>query len=331
MVKAHETGEQWNEFHCRWIETHRDGPTWRKIAYFLWGFIQFLFLIPFYDIVHMHVSFQGSLKRKCIFIRIAKFAKKRTIVHFHPPTPDVLNQPENKKYYKYLFESADKVLVLSHQWVLWIKELIYDDHSPDNLTVLYNPCPIVGEENILPIENHDKYILFAGTLIVRKGYKCLIRSFARLANEFPEWKVVFAGVDEEQQAEELVKALQVEKQIVLRGWCDKQKMRDLFKRAGIYCLPSSGEGFPMVVLEAWAYGVPVVCTPVGGLPDVLVEGENAMTFSFDNDDELTSQLKLLMSNQDLMRKLSNEGLKLAQKVFDVHTINKKLGDIYRNL
>ena len=35
VVKAHETGEQWKKYHCRWIQTHRDGPTWRKILYFI--------------------------------------------------------------------------------------------------------------------------------------------------------------------------------------------------------------------------------------------------------------------------------------------------------
>ena len=56
VVKAHETGKQWNKYHCKWIETHRDGPSWRKILYFIKAYLQFFCLIHFYDLVHIHVA-----------------------------------------------------------------------------------------------------------------------------------------------------------------------------------------------------------------------------------------------------------------------------------
>ena len=72
VVKAHEKGEQWKKYHCRWIETHRDGPAWRKLAYFVCAFIQFVFLIPFYDLVHIHAADGASATRKWIFAAYAK-------------------------------------------------------------------------------------------------------------------------------------------------------------------------------------------------------------------------------------------------------------------
>ena len=52
----------------------------------------------------------------------------------------------------------------------------------------------------------------------------------------------------------------------------------------------------MGVLDAWAYGIPCVVTPVGGLPDVIEEGKNCLTFPFDNVDALTMQLRKLMES-----------------------------------
>ena len=53
VVKAHETGEQWKKFHCKWIETHRDGNSVRKLWYLATALIEYICLLPFYDIVHI--------------------------------------------------------------------------------------------------------------------------------------------------------------------------------------------------------------------------------------------------------------------------------------
>lgn len=73
VIKAHETGEQWKKFHCKWIETHRDSNKITKLYYAIKGFISFLILLPFYDIIHFHVSFKGSLTRKYYLNKIARF------------------------------------------------------------------------------------------------------------------------------------------------------------------------------------------------------------------------------------------------------------------
>lgn len=329
VIKAHESGEQWKKFHCTWIGTHRDGPTWRKICYFFTGTLEYVLLLPFSDIVHMHVSFQGSLIRKCLYMRIAKLFGKKTIVHFHPPTQDVLKNPAFTKKYQYLFSNADCVLVLSKLWKKWIGEELHVDDS--NIKVLYNPCPTINDYELVPTENRENYILFAGTLIVRKGYKSLIKGFSHIADKYPQWKLLLAGVDEDQQAGSLIESLGISNQVELLGWCGKEKIQMLYKNAGIYCLASSGEGFPMVVLEAWANGTPVICTPVGGLPDIVIEGENAMTFEFDNDVQLCKQLDKLIGDICLRQKLSQAGRLLAEGVFNVDSINTQLSLIYETL
>ena len=83
VVKAHQLGEQWRNFHCRWIETHIDKSAFLKLIFFLKGFIQYFFLLPFYDIVHIHTSEPPSALRKCIFMVYAKLWRKKIIVHFH--------------------------------------------------------------------------------------------------------------------------------------------------------------------------------------------------------------------------------------------------------
>lgn len=57
-----------------------------------------------------------------------------------------------------------------------------------------------------------------------------------------------------------------------------KKKEETFQKASIYCLASDGEGFPMGVLDAWAYGIPCVVTPVGGIPDIVKDGINGLIF-----------------------------------------------------
>ena len=115
VVKAHETGEQWKKYHCRWIQTHRDGPAWRKLWYLVTALMEYIVLLPWYDIVHIHVGLRTSVDRKLIFAKIAHIYGKKIIVHFHPATEKHLFDPEFSGKIKRLFEFSDKLLVLSPQ------------------------------------------------------------------------------------------------------------------------------------------------------------------------------------------------------------------------
>ena len=322
VVKAHETGEQWKKYHCRWIQTHRDGPAWRKILYFMSSLIEYIFLLPFYDIVHIHVATGLSAKRKKIFLDIAILFGKKTILHFHPSSEKYLFEDKNKKIFRNLFSRANLVLVLSEQWKRWVYEAL---GISENIEVLYNPCPLV---TIKP-ELKEKNILFAGTLIPRKGYEVLIRGFAKIAQKHKDWKVVFAGNGEIEQAKAIAEECGITSQTKFLGWVDGIEKDITFQKSSVYCLASTGEGFPMGVLDAWAFGLPCVVTPVGGIPDIVVDGKNGLIFDVGNIDMLAEKLDLIISNESLRESISAESLSLAQTTFCIANINKQLGDIYK--
>lgn len=329
VVKAHETGEQWKKYHCYWIQTHRDGPSWRKVLYFVSAYIQFLFLVPFCDLVHIHMASISSLKRANYFLKLAKLWNKKTIGHFHPHKPDVIFDENHKDEYKKFFTTVNRVVVLSPQWERWINEAlgIYN-----NIQVIYNPCPSVERRTDKP---DYKYILFAAILYKRKGFADLIEAFAKIASQFPDWKVVIAGVpkrsEDKRIIEELPDQLGVASQIIFPGWVTGREKDMLFKNASIFCLASKDEGFPMAVLDAWAYGIPVVCTTAGGLIDIVKDGENAMVFEYGDINALSEKLAQLMKQEDMREKIAQASITLADTVFNVNNITKQVDQLYESV
>ena len=324
VIKAHETGEQWKKYHCKWIQTHRDGNPIRKIWYLVTALLKYIALLPFCDIVHIHIATTQSAKRKVLFFYPAKWLGKKTIFHFHPSNEKFLFEPYNQKLYRSLFSKADLILVLSEQWRRWIKEAL---GLTEHIEVLYNPCPIVNHRTDL----RKKNILFAGTIIPRKGYADLIKGFAPIAPKHPDWKITFAGNGEIERAKEIAKEVHIENQVIFLGWVNGKEKEKAFQEASIYCLASYGEGFPMGVLDAWAYGIPCVVTPVGGLPDIITEGENALTFSPGDTETLAKQLERMITDDSLREKIEKESLNLSQTTFNINTINQQLDKIYSSL
>lgn len=325
-VKAHETGEQWKRFHCHWVQTHRDGPAWRKILYFVSGMLDFLIRIPFYDIVHIHTADYGTEKRKRVFARLTKLFGKKLIVHLHSSGPEYSVGGQYKELYNYSFANADKVIALSRMWKDEIKNAY---NLPDRkIDILYNPCPIVNPSE--PNER-EKYILFAGTLTHRKGYDDLIKAFSQVASRFPEWRLKLAGNGEIEKGKQLATELGVNDKVDFLGWINGSKKDEAFRKASIYCLPSYSEGFPMGVLDAWAYHLPVVTTPVGGIPDVAIDGENLLLFNPGDTSELSAALSALMESSTLRTHLTTASEQLSGNQFNITSICSFLEKIYKDI
>lgn len=324
VVKAHETGEQWKKYHCRWIQTHRDGPAWRKLWYLVTALMEYIVLLPWYDIVHIHVGLRTSVDRKLIFAKIAHIYGKKIIVHFHPATEKHLFDPEFSGKIKRLFEFSDKLLVLSPQWVTWINQAFPGNRF--DMSVVYNPCPRVKRD----FSKRKKEILYAGILSDRKGYNRLLEAFAKVTDKFPDWKLVFAGNGEIDKAKQLRKELNIPNgRVDFLGWVSGNMKTETFQRASIYCLPSWGEGFPMGVLDALAYGIPVITTPVGGVEQVLHNGKDCLIFDTYNIDALANALDQMMGDESLRTTMVREADKLVITCFDIQHINSEIGKIYR--
>jgi glycosyltransferase involved in cell wall biosynthesis len=324
VVRAYSSTAFWNQLNCKWIETYIDRNNIYKILFFLKGFIHYIILLPFASIVHIHLSEPISAIRKTFFFIPALLLNKKIILHFHSFSPEITYLGKYKKVYKFLFSNCDALIVLSASCEKNIIEMLQINKSKIN--VLYNPCPeIVQRTNTLI---SSKYILFIGTLTKRKGYHDLINAFQKVSNIYPEWKLILAGNGEIDKANILADKLNISDKVTCLDWITDSEKDNVFRNASIFCLPSYVEGLPMAIMDALAYGLPVVTTPVGGIPDVFSHMKNAIFIEPGNIEEISEALLMLIRSEKLAEQLKAESLFLKENLFDLNKITQKLNLIY---
>ena len=117
----------------------------------------------------------------------------------------------------------------------------------------------------------------------------------------------------------------------LPGWVEGKERERYFNDAFAYCMTSRKEGLPMAVLECLSIGVPVISTPVGCLPEFLLDNENVMFFDFEDSDNLAKQMIKLIEDKDLYNRLSENGVQVISDSFTSTKVFEKLDRIYQDL
>lgn len=155
--------------------------------------------------------------------------------------------------------------------------------------------------------NSAPFILTVGTIEPRKNHLRLVRSFERLAAQFPEFLLVMAG-GKGWKAAELLESVQqspVRERIRMLGFVDDADLATLYREATIFAYPSLYEGFGLPVLEAMAAESPVVTAAISSTAEVA--GDAALLVDPKNEEELTNALRRLLESTALQEEYVRRG------------------------
>ncbi len=178
-------------------------------------------------------------------------------------------------------------------------------------------------------ENGVKKILFVGRLSPVKGVQYLIRAMERVLKEIPEAKLILVGEGKEREMlESLSIQLDINKSVQFVGIVNHEKVHTFMQQADVFVLPSLSEGFPNVLLEAMACGLPVIATRVGGIPDIIMEEENGYLIDEKRPDEISEKLLFLSRNKPITWKISKNNKEKVKK-YNWDNIVSNLEEIYR--
>ncbi|CAG0998140.1 partial GDP-mannose-dependent monoacylated alpha-(1-6)-phosphatidylinositol monomannoside mannosyltransferase, partial [Gammaproteobacteria bacterium] len=168
-----------------------------------------------------------------------------------------------------------------------------------------------------PTYKHDTpYLLGMGRLVHKKGFDLLIRAFAQISSEFPQFQLLIAGDGEERGAlEKLMDELprSVRERIVLLGFADRAKTIALFCGCEFFVLSSRLEPFGIVVLEAMAAHKAVLATKSGGVIDLMQPGINGWLVEANDADALARGMREMLANPDATRALGERAYATIQQ------------------
>lgn len=145
-------------------------------------------------------------------------------------------------------------------------------------------------------------ILFMSRLVKEKGVFETLASYRELLKKYPGLELTIAGNGE--AFEEVEKCVANQGNIVLTGHVSGNQKIKLLQEAQIYCLPSYSEGLPTSVLEAMAFGIPVVTAKVGGLRDFFQEGKMGLFCEPGSTDSLTTTLDQMLTDEKRMAQMA---------------------------
>jgi glycosyltransferase involved in cell wall biosynthesis len=175
-------------------------------------------------------------------------------------------------------------------------------------------------------------VLFIGRVTRDKGISELADAFSRIkATDSDAYLVVVGPTEPERDPlpAALLLALESDERIKMTGYdADPEKYLAM---ADLLCLPSYREGFPNVVIEAGALGVPTVGTSINGLRDAVVDGVTGMLVPPKNATALAGALASLLRNRPKRKQMGSAARERVRSLFDSRVVNRRVLEEYERL
>jgi glycosyltransferase involved in cell wall biosynthesis len=175
--------------------------------------------------------------------------------------------------------------------------------------------------NYVDIEKYDVaripgQILFLGAFIKRKGIYDLINALKQISNDC---HLHLCGAGEDEAVQTLIDELSLSDSVTNHGWVNTKQKTQLLSECSVFILPSYNEGLPMVIIEAMACEIPVISTPVGGIPEVIIEGETGYLVEPGDIGAISSKLSTVLDNSG-----ASQVTDKAKKYYNAHFSSKTI-------
>jgi glycosyltransferase involved in cell wall biosynthesis len=218
-----------------------------------------------------------------------------------------------------------------------LKSMIEVEHiRPSDVVLVRNGIPAVppGEPGVvraaLGIDEAAPVITAIGTLRTEKAYEVLIEATAELVGELPDLRVLIAGAGpEREKLESLISELGLAGTVTLLGV--RGDVPDILASSDLAVCCSDFEGGPLSVMEYMGAGLPVIGTRVGGLPELVRDGENGLLIPPRDPAALAAAARTLLADSGLRKKMGEAGRELREGEFGIDAYMERIEALYRRL
>jgi glycosyltransferase involved in cell wall biosynthesis len=277
------------------------------------------------DITHIHVAADNDFIQKNIFHNICKSLNKKTIIHTHGSrfkewyaSLDL----NNKKKVKDFFNKSDAIIVLSDSWKKFYSKI----SSQKNIFVINNSIENIDFKIYKRIYPKKEFVvLFLSSICERKGTYDLLKVIKMIKKE--NFRFVFVGPYENKN--KFFKEVDILK---IRDRCEfigevlgKERFK-YYASADVFVLPSYAEGLPVAILEAMSFGLPVISTKVGAIPEVIKK-KNGILIEAGDINKLKDAIIHISQNKDKINYNKNNKSEINKR-YTKKIFESKLRDAY---
>jgi len=258
-----------------------------------------------FDLVHAHdwMTYPAG-------IAVSARSEKPLIVHVHSTEFDRSGEHVNQMIYdieREGMERADKVIAVSH----FTRNIIISRYgiSGEKVEVVYNGVERNGKDNWslseTGIEKDEKIVLFLGRITMQKGPEYFLHAAKKVLDVVDNVKFVMAGSgDLIHRAVEMAAELGIGQKVLFTGFLRGEDVRNIYKMADLYVMPSVSEPFGIAPLEALDNDVPVIISKQSGVSEVLM---HALKVDFWDVNEIANKIVAVLKYPPLEMTLRNHG------------------------
>jgi glycosyltransferase involved in cell wall biosynthesis len=266
-------------------------------------------------------------------VLLGKLTRVPTIVHCHVAYGEWMSRP-----LRWALRHADHLVGVSQ----FVADTLVDaGHAPQRVHVVLNAIevqrwtPGVGRDEArrsLGFQRDDQVVLTVCRLFPEKGAAELIRACAALRPSHPRLRVVVAGDDVTPQGwfsaelRRLVDELEIADAVTFLA--HQSDVRSLFAAADVFAMPSHGEPFGLVFLEAMAMRVPVVGVADGGTVEVVDDGRDGVLVPYRDVDALARAIARLLADESLRRDMGRSGRRRVETTFTMQRLASDAAEVY---
>ena len=279
-------------------------------------------------VVHLHTTVRGSMYRKTICAMLAKALRAPVVLQVHVGEPELEAfrkrvDPVSLAAFRWAFGHVDKVLSVGAASAREVEE----HYGARAVEVLPNaaPAPVDGPVPEPAPAGQARLLYIGGFHDPVKGGDVLLDALPAIIDRHPGVQVTIAG-----PGEPPARLAAVNGSATWLGWLDADAKARALREADIFLMPSTSEGLPVALLEAMAYGKPIVATRVGGIPDVLADGTEGLLVPPGDADALAGAVVTLVGDPDRAWEL---GRAAKERVAELgpDTIAKRLDLVYQEV
>lgn len=298
----------------------------KKLLVLCKAILQFLYWMLFHPeikIVHVQGSVGASFWRKAIFIYIAKFFHKKVVWHMHAGRFAVFYQ-QHRYAVRKVVNKSDVIIALSEYW----KEYFKNEFPTKRVEIIKN---VISAPRVHKQQTGYFTLLFLGLLGKNKGIYDLLECIRDHKVEFQGiLKLYIGGNGEIEHVKQLIKEYGIADIVIFEGWVSGDKKIELLNKSDAYILPSYKEGLPISILEAMSYGMPIISTPVGGIPEIVSNGENGYLVEPGNKEDIYKAIISLLNDSDLRNRMGSVSLSRVGEHLPEY-VEKQLETLYDSL